>query len=251
MRRSTLAAALVASVTPAALAQIDSPAVTRTYTVFAGDKRVNATTAPTITYFGGMKQYDAWSRLGTVFGGSKQLDAWDRNFTVERGACDDPLLAPTITMQPSSTLVCLNVPGGEFQVAAEGIGRITYLWQIETNPGTWEPLSAFPLNLPCGGVARVSQSEASTTINIVPCENVITFNIRCVVGNACGDTISDAVTMTVCQADFNCDGQLDFFDYLDFASAFSAEEPTADYNGDAQIDFFDYLDFAQDVAFGC
>jgi hypothetical protein len=46
-----------------------------------------------------------------------------------------------------------------------------------------------------------------------------------------------------CAADFNGDQQVDFFDYLDFASAFDAEDPSADFNGDNQVDFFDYLDF--------
>jgi hypothetical protein len=46
-----------------------------------------------------------------------------------------------------------------------------------------------------------------------------------------------------CPGDFNNDGQTDFFDYLDFASAFDAEDPAADFNGDNQVDFFDYLDF--------
>ena len=49
-------------------------------------------------------------------------------------------------------------------------------------------------------------------------------------------------------ADFNGDGQVDFFDYLDFVQAFGAESPEADFNGDCQVDFFDYLDFVQ--AFG-
>jgi hypothetical protein len=46
-----------------------------------------------------------------------------------------------------------------------------------------------------------------------------------------------------CEADFNGDNQVDFFDYLDFASAFDAEDDSADFNGDNQVDFFDYLDF--------
>jgi hypothetical protein len=54
-----------------------------------------------------------------------------------------------------------------------------------------------------------------------------------------------------CPADFNGDNQVDFFDYLDFAQAFSEEDPSADFNGDNQIDFFDYLDFAQAFAEGC
>jgi hypothetical protein len=54
-----------------------------------------------------------------------------------------------------------------------------------------------------------------------------------------------------CAADFNDDGQVDFFDYLDFAIAFDAEDATADFNGDNQVDFFDYLDFAQAFDVGC
>ena len=54
-----------------------------------------------------------------------------------------------------------------------------------------------------------------------------------------------------CPADFNRDGTVDFFDYLDFVSAFADEDPTADFNGDAIVDFFDYLDFAQAFGAGC
>jgi hypothetical protein len=44
-------------------------------------------------------------------------------------------------------------------------------------------------------------------------------------------------------ADFNNDGTIDFFDYLDFVAAFDAESPSADVNNDGTIDFFDYLDY--------
>ena len=54
-----------------------------------------------------------------------------------------------------------------------------------------------------------------------------------------------------CAADFNRDGQVDFFDYLDFVQAFSNEDPFADFNGDGQVDFFDYLDFVASFALGC
>jgi probable HAF family extracellular repeat protein len=54
-----------------------------------------------------------------------------------------------------------------------------------------------------------------------------------------------------CPADFNRDGQADFFDYLDFAAAFDAEDPSADFSGDSQVDFFDYLDFVQAFDAGC
>ena len=54
-----------------------------------------------------------------------------------------------------------------------------------------------------------------------------------------------------CRADFNGDGVLDFFDYLDFVAAFSSTNISADFNGDTIVDFFDYLDFVQAFADGC
>ncbi len=62
-------------------------------------------------------------------------------------------------------------------------------------------------------------------------------------------TIRDAGAS--CPADFNGDTVVDFFDYLDFVQAFSANEPIADFNGDTVIDFFDYLDFVQAFSAGC
>ncbi|MDX2148159.1 MAG: hypothetical protein SFZ23_11625 [Planctomycetota bacterium] len=56
---------------------------------------------------------------------------------------------------------------------------------------------------------------------------------------------------TPCLADVNRDDTLDFFDYLDFAQAFSDESPSADFNSDGVVDFFDYLDFAQAYDIGC
>ena len=54
-----------------------------------------------------------------------------------------------------------------------------------------------------------------------------------------------------CNADFNQDGSVDFFDYLDFVNAFSANTAAADFNKDAAIDFFDYLDFVDAFSIGC
>ncbi|MDX2148890.1 MAG: hypothetical protein SFZ23_15350 [Planctomycetota bacterium] len=54
-----------------------------------------------------------------------------------------------------------------------------------------------------------------------------------------------------CPADFNADAQADFFDFLDFAAAFAAVDPSADFNSDGQVDFFDYLDYAQAFASPC
>jgi hypothetical protein len=54
-----------------------------------------------------------------------------------------------------------------------------------------------------------------------------------------------------CAADFNHDGQADFFDYLDFVQAFAAEDAAADIDGNGQVDFFDYLEFVAAFDAGC
>ncbi|MBU6413781.1 MAG: S8 family serine peptidase [Planctomycetes bacterium] len=54
-----------------------------------------------------------------------------------------------------------------------------------------------------------------------------------------------------CDADFNGDTSLDFFDYLDFVAAFSSGRSSADFNRDTTIDFFDYLDFVAAFSSGC
>ena len=56
---------------------------------------------------------------------------------------------------------------------------------------------------------------------------------------------------SLCHADVNADGVLDFFDYLDFVAMFSGGERDSDFNADGTIDFFDYLDFALAFAAGC
>lgn len=57
----------------------------------------------------------------------------------------------------------------------------------------------------------------------------------------------------VCPADFNQDGFVDFFDYLDFVSCFEGEACAGDgdFNGDGFVDFFDYGDFVSAFEAGC
>ncbi|MDX2147300.1 MAG: beta-propeller fold lactonase family protein [Planctomycetota bacterium] len=57
--------------------------------------------------------------------------------------------------------------------------------------------------------------------------------------------------LPACAADFDNSGQVDLFDYLDFASAFSTEDPRADLDSNGQVDLFDYLSFAEAFAEGC
>ncbi len=54
-----------------------------------------------------------------------------------------------------------------------------------------------------------------------------------------------------CSSDFNRDTVTDFFDYLDFVSAFASNSVSADFNSDTIVDFFDYLDFVEAFSHGC
>jgi hypothetical protein len=71
------------------------------------------------------------------------------------------------------------------------------------------------------------------------------------VNGTCGEVTSAPARLTVCVAEFDCNGSVDFFDYLDFVQAFSDEDSRADLNADARVDFFDYLDFIQSFEAGC
>jgi aminopeptidase N len=54
-----------------------------------------------------------------------------------------------------------------------------------------------------------------------------------------------------CDADFNNDGFVDFFDYDAFVLAYETGTPDADINADGFIDFFDYDDFVALYEAGC
>ncbi len=54
-----------------------------------------------------------------------------------------------------------------------------------------------------------------------------------------------------CRADLTGDGELDFFDFLEFQNLFAAGDPRADFTGDGVLDFFDFLAFQNEFAAGC
>lgn len=58
-------------------------------------------------------------------------------------------------------------------------------------------------------------------------------------------------TGDACQADFNLDGAIDFFDFDAFVSAFEAGAIDADVDGDTFVDFFDYDTFIGSFEAGC
>ncbi len=64
-------------------------------------------------------------------------------------------------------------------------------------------------------------------------------------------TIVAAGSAATCDADWNGDGIVDFFDVAGFLNAFSSEDPAADLNDDGLFDFFDVQTFLGLFATGC
>lgn len=54
-----------------------------------------------------------------------------------------------------------------------------------------------------------------------------------------------------CRADINGDGELDFFDALDFLELFSNADPGADFTNDGELNFFDIQEFLEAFSIGC
>ena len=69
--------------------------------------------------------------------------------------------------------------------------------------------------------------------------------------NACTSTSSDVAIVRVCAADFNADGMVDLFDYLDFVDAWASLRSEADFDGDGVVDLSDYLEFVERFGVGC
>jgi hypothetical protein len=117
-----------------------------------------------------------------------------------------------------------------FSAMAVGQKPITYAWRRDG-----EDLSDEPNHI------SGAESPMLTLVNLdADDEGAYT----CVITNDCGSVTSAAATLTLCEADFNCDGVLNSADFFSFLTAFFNDVPSADYNSDGSInsqDFFDFL----------
>lgn len=136
--------------------------------------------------------------------------------------------SPTISVHPAGGT---GFVGQNFMFSVSASGASGYQWRKNTS------------NI--GGAVSPSYS-----IPVLALGDAGSYDV--VVSNSCGSVTSNAAILEVfCLADFNRDGGVDFFDYLDFVDAFSLEQPSADFNGSGAIDFFDYLDFVDQYSIGC
>jgi hypothetical protein len=149
--------------------------------------------------------------------------------TLQGGLVTATFGGPSILSQPRDATTCL---GGAvaLSVQLEDPRDAAYQWLHEGAPieGATNPEYTFLADSPADAG---SYSVLITT--------------------PCGSLESHKALVTICLADFTCDGQVDFFDYLEFVDAFEAESPAADRDGNSQVDFFDYLDFVMAFSGDC
>ncbi len=146
----------------------------------------------------------------------------------------------SICEQLTDTQTCRGV-ATTFAAVHSGIGPFSFVWKkdgVVINDGTTAHNSVI------AGATTNSLSISNLRIG----DN---GNYVCEITNSCGTVATNAGRLLVCVADFNCDGIVDFFDYLDFTSAFSQGSLSAEFNDDGVVDFFDYLDFVDAFSQPC
>ncbi len=213
---------------------------------------------------------------GTLPGGSVVSGAFTRTLTVTNfnpadagafslrfnNACgsiisDNAIIVtgqlPRFLDQPFPVLACPLGPVSFF-ASTNNLPIATLRWQAEVpaNSGTFVDLTD------TATAAFSIAGSQTTTLTIAPLPgqrlpSILQTRYRLKATNACGVSNSVPASLTLCPADVNCDGFLDFFDYDDFVAAFESGSPpeVADFNGDGFADFFDFDDFVAAFELGC
>ncbi|MBU6412413.1 MAG: hypothetical protein KGS45_02980 [Planctomycetes bacterium] len=158
----------------------------------------------------------------------------------------------TVSTSQTATLSATCASGYDFN------GPVTFQWQrngvpIADGPGGASPGGGAVFG--ATGLLASPTTDPTCSLMISGIQPSDAGSYTATFSNTCGSITSLPATITItpppCPADFNADTVIDFFDYLDFVSAFAANQPAADFNADTVIDFFDYLDFVAAFASGC
>jgi hypothetical protein len=141
---------------------------------------------------------------------------------------------PSIHVQPADQIACAGT--ASFSVRMNDASRTPiYSWSRDGQP--------IDANLnPSAATARL------VLTNVTPAD---AGPYVCLIAYSCGGAATREAFLTVCPADYNCDGFTDFFDYDTFAAAYELGNPDADFNGDGFLDFFDYDDYVAAFEQGC
>ncbi len=143
---------------------------------------------------------------------------------------------PVITAQPQSVQGCLSTPA-TISLTPVGNAPLSFVWRKDGQP-------IDPVENP---------SAATATLALAGVHPSDVGSYDCVVTNSCGSVTSSPVVVTLCAADFNCDGSVNSDDLADFATGYfnDPSDPRTDHSGDGPITMDDLCDFITAYFNGC
>ena len=162
------------------------------------------------------------------------LESWD--------SCDNTgtvfTVVGPIIQNPQDTTACLT-GSTTMSVGVRGDDEhsFTYLWRKDSLP------------LTDGQHYSGTTSKTLTIMNARPADE---GRYDCVVTVCGGAFASEPASMSLCYADYNCDGVINSQDFFDFIGDLMASNSRVDYiNHDGYINSQDYFDFIQAFFAGC
>ena len=236
--------------------QLATPFPTPTFSTFA--------TPPNLTNFGDIAIHPGNGRIYHIYGAAQdrvaelvgntyvQGPVFEGGFTTNSFAIVS--LPPRIQADPPDTVTC---SGGTatLTVVTTG-GAPSYQWRRLVED-VWVPIT----NGPTGTGSTIS-GASTPTLSIATFSDADEGEYSCIMFDTAAPlgVESAAAYVRACLSNYNCDGEVDILDFLDFIEDFSACENTPtpcgalgnpDVNGDEFIDILDFLDFLDRFSGGC
>jgi len=167
-----------------------------------------------------------------------------------------PVLASPATA--TRTLSASVASGAEFDVAIDASGCGTFGQVVETLPDGFTYLSCTPSDI---GVEEVGNTVKFTFLGLesftyrvkaptVDATTTFIFQGEVMDVDRISYPIEDSEVIVCMKGDFDGDGHIDIFDFVQFADAYGSEagdpnyDAIGDFNDDGYIDIFDFVDFA-------
>lgn len=177
---------------------------------------------------------------------------YDTNFGwghVNARAALDLVVKNPISTQPGAAVVCAT-GSASYSIAASGVSALTYQWQYRGGVATdWINLTNGVNSV--GGDFLLNATGVLTpslSVNRSPSAWAGSGEVRCVVSGVCSSVTSNVAALTVCAADFDCNGFVTGDDFDQYVAAFELGAASADFDGNGFVTGDDFDAFV--VAFG-
>jgi hypothetical protein len=189
---------------------------------------------------------------GDLVAGGYFLTAGDNISAYWARWTEDP--APWVALQPQPQTACSKFTLTITATPANGYSSVSYQWQrngvdIADGPGGASPGGGTVSG--ASGMLPSPTSGTPATLKITGPRPSDSGDYTVLFTNPCGSVTSAPATITVCTADYNCDGFVDGIDYDQFYNDFEAGNIAADYNQDGVVNATDNDLFNNDFEVGC